>query len=527
MDKTPEKIAESLLPGPYRLTLLSADYPLDESCSIVCMTPTASCAGERLSNMIAEEWGLHLPVRNKGTDGECVLYVTGDQGSLRLPASNDLKVDAFLGEEYHLRVDSNGAVIRARTTRALLWGTMTLRQLITSRDHAVFLCGVEIQDRPHYDLRGFMVDSGRAPNSLPKLKRIIRICSAFKLNALFFREGDDEMNAVRYSTNKLGSLNPFAFSLEELGELSTYARMHGITLIPEVESLGHSTAKGIHYPELVSGGFEENYEGIGSHMRESHLAPCNPKTFELLESVYDELFAALPQPFIHLGLDEVRLPTETQVRHMAELLRLVFQCADRYGMQASPVVWSDAPETPDEHKDHVYRCLWEYGDGGAIGLENEHLAKQGIDMLSQQHCRQRVLMAGGSGSGHTPYSKSSYEAAYSNLAAWAKWGIQFENYVGLFAVQWSGNMTDEWLPDFLAAADFGWTPPKSTPPHDYLDKRIREHLSRLTDTTDPQPEEVDRPAWDGIWLKENQWDKEILTTGCTGLRVPRSSTQSQ
>ena len=267
--------------------------------------------------MIEEEWGLHLPVRNESANNEYILQVTRDQNFQRPSCSGSPKVSALRDEEYLLRVDANRVVVAGRTARALLWGAMTLRQLITSRDEALCIQGVEIQDLPHYGLRGFMIDSGRAPNSLPKLKRIIRICSAFKLNALFFREGDDELNAVRYSTNRLGSLNPFAFSMEELAELSRYAEMHGIALIPEVESLGHSTAKGIHYPELVSGGFDEAYPGIGVHVRKSHLAPCDPRTLELLESMYDELFCVPGQPAIHLGLDEVRLPAEAQADHMA------------------------------------------------------------------------------------------------------------------------------------------------------------------------------------------------------------------
>lgn len=513
MKRTPEEITESLLPHPHRLTLLSGDYPLDEACVAVCMAPTACLAGDRLSEIIAQEWGLRLPVRNEATDGECVLYITKDQGPQRVHMPDNHVDNTLDDQEYLLRVDSNGAAIRAGTPRGLLWGAMTLRQLITTRNNAVTLLGVEIRDRPRYELRGFMIDSGRAPNSLPKLRRIIRICSAFKLNALFFREGDDEMNAVRYSTNQLGSLNPFAFSLKELSALSIYAQTYGVTLIPEIESLGHSTAKGLHYPELVSGGQEDHYEGIGVHVRKSHLAPCDPRTYELLESVYDELFAALHQPLIHLGLDEVRLSAQAQAHHLTQLLPRVFRCAEKHGVKAAPIVWSDAPQTPDEFKDRVYRCLWEYGDGDEIGLENERLAKQGIDTLSEQDCHQRVLMAGGSGSGHTPYSKSPYDAAYRNLAQWAKWGDERKNHVGLFAVQWSGNMTDQWLPDFVAAADFGWTPPAHIPAHDGLDSRIRQHLARLTDASAPQPEEVDRPAWDGIWLKKNQWDKDILATG--------------
>ena len=446
--------------------------------------------------------------------------------STKLDDDTRFRVNAFhqvngLGdEEYLLRVDAHGATVEARTARALLWGAMTIRQLILSDGKTLSIRGVEIQDRPRYSLRGFMIDSGRAPNSLPKMKRIIRICSAFKLNALFFREGDDELNAVRYNTNKLGSLNPFSLSLEELAELSAYAGTYGITLIPEVESLGHSAAKGIHFPDLVSGGFEAEYDGIGSHVRKAHLAPCDPRTFELLESIYNEMFATLRDPFIHLGLDEVRLPASEKSRHMKELLPIVFRCAERYGIQASPIVWSDAPATPDEYGDRVHRCLWGYADGGDISIEDGE-TRQGLDVLSQPRCPQPVLMAGGSASGHTPYSKSTYEGAYRNLAAWAQWGESRKNYVGLLAVQWSGNMTDEWLPDFLAAADFGWTPPKSIESHESLDRRIREHLSRLTDSSSPRPEEVDRPAWDGIWLKGNHWDEEILPIQCRRHQMAR------
>ena len=124
-------------------------------------------------------------------------------------------------------------------------------------------------------------------------------------------------------------------------------------------------------------------------------------------------------------------------------------------------------------------------------------------------------MAGGSGSGHTPYSKSTYREALLNLAAWAKWGERRRNFVGLFAVQWSGNMTDIWLPDFLAAADFGWKPPKRIPDPESQYARIRQQLSRLADAVNPRAHEMDRPAWDGIWLKGDQWAEEIPITEST------------
>lgn len=505
-------MVDDLLPIPVHAVAAAKDFVLGRECVLICATKAKSLAAERLSSMVEEEWKLRWPVIERSTDTGFVLRLTqtGAADAASFPGTED--IDHLGDEGYLLDVDSGGVTIRAGTARGLLWGAMTLRQLIVLRGDGLVVRGIRIMDKPRYTLRGFQIDSGRAPNSLPKLKRIIRICSAFKLNFLLFREGDDEMNAVRYKSNKLGSSNPFALSMEELNELAGYAQNHGITLIPEVESLGHSTAKGMHYPELVSGGFKEIYQGIGSHIRKSHLAPCNSQTFDLLNTIYSEWFSVLQQPLIHLGLDEVRLPRELQAQHLKLLLPLVCQCAARHGVQASPIVWADAPATPDEYQDRVLRCLWEYGDGGAIDLVNEHLKKQGIEALSAPGCKERVLMAGGSGSGHKPYSKCAYHKAFINLAAWAQWGERRHNFIGLFAVQWSGNMTDDWLPDFLAAADVGWKPPERIPEPEALHARIHQHLARLSDADHPGPHEVDRPAWDGIWLKGDQWDEEIPTT---------------
>jgi hypothetical protein len=41
--------------------------------------------------------------------------------------------------------------------------------------------------------------------------------------------------------------------------------------------------------------------------------------------------------------------------------------------------------------------------------------------------------------------------------------------------------------------------------------RVRERLSRIKDASDPSPDEVDPPAWDGIWLKDGDWYEDILT----------------
>lgn len=489
--------------------MTSHGYMLSIDSSIHCIAPTKLSVGARLAEMIDEEWHIQLPVHNHTKSSNYLLSIGTDEHLSEVEA-DCTEVEKLSSEGYYLKIASNGVLLIARTSHGLLWGAMTLRQMIAEQNGRISICGGEILDYPHYPWRGFQIDSGRAPNSIPKLKRIIRICSAFKLNFMLFREGDDEMDAVKYNSNMLGHSNPFAFSLTELADLSSYASEYGVTLIPEVESLGHSAAKGLQYPELIGGGIEEHYEGIGTHTRKAHLLPCDQRTMELLESIYDDLFSALQQPFIHIGMDEIGVPMSTQAEHMSMVLSLLMKLGERHSMRIAPMIWSDAPATPDEYKHLVIRCLWRYANDGEVSLNDRHLRKQWIRELSAPDSHEQVFMAGGSASKHTPYSKSEYRDAYYNLVSWAQFGKSRKNFTGLFAVQWSGNMTDEWLFDFLAAAGLGWNPPDIVPEFESSERIIQHNLNRLKDAATPDPEEVDPPAWDGIWLQENNWKEGIL-----------------
>jgi len=101
--------------------------------------------------------------------------------------------------------------------------------------------------------------------------------------------------------------------------------------------------------------------------------------------------------------------------------------------------------------------------------------------------------------------------AHFPLPDWARWGADKPNVLGLMAVQWSGNMLDDWVPDFLAAADDGWQPPEPGPVYGPQMARVRRHLARLADAAHPNPAEVDRHAWDGIWLRDGTWYEDVMS----------------
>ncbi len=486
-----QDITAELLPRPQTVERVSEVFYVSPETRIFS---GAGFPAQRLQGLIEEEFGLHLTIED------------GEKGKVLIGESHNNEKKPSGNEGYFLEVGQNGAVIEAENPEGLLWGVMTFRQLLRKKEKRVFAEGVRIADRPHYRWRGFMIDSGRAPNSVAKMKRIVRICSVFKLNLLIFREGDDELNAVRYKTNLLGSTNPKAICIEEMAEFIEYGRQYGVTVVPEIESLGHSGAKGFHYPELVEGGFKTHYEGIGDHIRKSHLRPGNSKGLDLLASIYREWFGIIKSPFVHLGMDEVRLPRDIQENHFEMVLTLV----DRVSREIRPMVWADAPATPQEYAAKVIRCLWSYEEHGELDLTGDFLKGQGIEELMKAGCGQEAFMVGGSGSKHEAYSKSEYAGAFRNLALWSRAGMKHPNFTGLIAAQWGGNMIDDWLPDFLAAAQFGWNPPEEVPEYQPLMDRIQGQLMRLNDVTDPKGEEIDSPAWDGIWLKGREWFGDIM-----------------
>jgi hypothetical protein len=418
-----------------------------------------------------------------------------------------------LGEQgYYLSIETDCIKITANTSKALFWGMMTLRQIFMSPvvKNGAVPC-LEIEDKPRYKWRGFQIDAARAPFSVASIKRVIRACSAFKMNMLLYREGDDELNAVKYDSLPIGHNNPEALTMSQIKDLIDYANKYNIDFIPEIESLGHVSAKALHYPELIEGGFKEEYWKNFSHRRKANFIVDKPGTYQVLEKIFEEWFPVLTTPMVHLGLDEVNLPVEKQSEHLKKLLATADRVGLENGKKFTFLVWSDAPPHPDKYDEQVIRCLWSYGDGGDISYNNKNLVKQGIKEFSTEGNKQTVFMAGGSGSKHFPYVFDGPQLAFKNIAQWAIWGRNRDNFKGLYAVQWHGNSIDLWFPNFLITADFGWNPPGKVPDIEQGLEKIETHLNSILDIEAVKPEEMNRPAWDGIWLDGHDWGQDIVT----------------
>src|SRR5207253_73973 len=79
-------------------------------------------------------------------------------------------------EGYELRVSPAGIAVSARDPRGLLYGAVTLWQLLTaeaSRSDAIRLAAMQIRDAPRFAWRGLMLDSARHFQSPEVIARFI------------------------------------------------------------------------------------------------------------------------------------------------------------------------------------------------------------------------------------------------------------------------------------------------------------------------------------------------------------------
>jgi hypothetical protein len=193
-------------------------------------------------------------------------------------------------------------------------------------------------------MRGLMVDAGRVPETMAYCRRVIEFCSDWELNTLQFRLTDDQGSAMRFTSVPDLVNHGNAFTPEELRGLAEYGRSHGVDVIPELESFGHTgfITRSPRYAHLLDQDAKGDAEFTG-------IIPVNPESLQLFKRLYAEVAAVFPSVYLHGGCDEVNwggsplsrkaLQTKTRVQVWAEYLNSLNQISVGLGKQF--IVWGD------------------------------------------------------------------------------------------------------------------------------------------------------------------------------------------
>lgn len=210
-------------------------------------------------------------------------------------------------ESYRLEVSSSGVLLQAPTRFGAMRGMETLLQLIANTASGTQIPFVTIDDRPRFPWRGVLIDPVRHFLPLETLKRQIDGIAAARMNVFHWHLTDDQ--GWRFASSHYPQLQQQAsdglfYSQQQMRELVHYATQRGVRVVPEIDLPGHASALAVAMPELMSAPGPYAMER-GWGVFKPLLDPSNEAVFRFIDTLIGEVAAIFPDPYIHIGGDEV------------------------------------------------------------------------------------------------------------------------------------------------------------------------------------------------------------------------------
>ncbi|MCG6914267.1 beta-N-acetylhexosaminidase, partial [bacterium BMS3Abin03] len=321
----------NLIPEPVNISLKEGTFTLNEQTLILIEGKLKNIA-EQLKQFFSLKLGLNINIEEDNQIKEHPNVIT-------LKTFNDEKKLDYEG--YKLLVSQDRIEIVSSTPKGVFYGTQTLRQLISpnitdnKNESSVFCIPcVDIEDYPRFQWRGFMLDEARHFFGKEVVKSILDVLAFLKFNKFHWHLTDDQgwrIEIKKYPLlTEIGSKREGTitarqkkllcseiqkipidgipvtgyYTQDDLKEMINYAHQRFITIIPEIDIPGHTTALLASYPNLscTGGPFE-----VSTRFRVHRDVLCvgNSEVFEFLKNVLDEIINIFPSKIIHIGGDEV------------------------------------------------------------------------------------------------------------------------------------------------------------------------------------------------------------------------------
>ncbi|MBK7832564.1 MAG: beta-N-acetylhexosaminidase [Gemmatimonadetes bacterium] len=316
---------ESIVPRPARALADSTGAPFELRSPVHIVVASGGVRlreiGELLGTVIRERTGFVVRVSagdvSQAPEGAITLDTVRFAPRLAPPTGGG-------AEAYTLDVSRRSVAIRGATSAAVLWGVQSFRQLLPpdferrggARRAAWRVVPVRVDDAPRFSWRGSMVDVGRHFFPVRDIKRHIDLLSRYKLNIFHWHLTDDQgwrLEIRRFPalarvggrrTEATGDRYAGFYTQAEAREVVEYARQRGVTVVPEIEMPGHSSAALAAYPQLGCTGETiavPNSWGVFADI----FCAGKDEVFTTLFGVLDEVMDIFPSPYVHIGGDEV------------------------------------------------------------------------------------------------------------------------------------------------------------------------------------------------------------------------------
>ncbi|WP_236974648.1 beta-N-acetylhexosaminidase [Membranihabitans maritimus] len=303
----------SIIPNPSEIEVKEGNFKINDFTKIVLKGAGAENIAVLLNTCLRERYDLELDVVNTLPEENFILLNTALR--MKLP-----------DEGYQLFSEESAIRINGEPD-GVFYGVQSLLQMIEFGPDGLTVPAVQIKDEPNFVYRGLMLDVARHYFSVVEIKKIIDVMASLKLNTFHWHLTDDqgwrleikkypkltEIGAYRDSTiiGQYHDFKPFIhdgerhggyYTQEQAREIVKYASDRHITVIPEIELPGHSSAALAAYPELGCNTGPYEVRGVwGVH--KTIYCP-REETFEFLENVLHEVMEIFPSKYIHIGGDE-------------------------------------------------------------------------------------------------------------------------------------------------------------------------------------------------------------------------------
>src|SRR5260370_42255428 len=211
-------------------------------------------------------------------------------------------------ESYSLVVGENKVELTVAALLGILGGGEALLQLIQKDKHGWIIPAVRVEDRPRFPWRGLMIDVSRHFMPLEVIKRNIDGMAAVKLNTLHLHLSDDE--GFRVESKNAPKLQELAsdgqfYTQDQIRELLSYAREPGVRVVPEFDIPGHAVSWLIAHPNIASAPPPAHLvRGMSDEVRPP-IDPTLEETYQVLDKPLCEMASLFPDPYFHIGGDEV------------------------------------------------------------------------------------------------------------------------------------------------------------------------------------------------------------------------------
>lgn len=236
-------------------------------------------------------------------------------------------------DAYELTVAKDGVTIEGDTYTGSFYGIQTLIQLLPvpnikpqTSPSKLLIPQVTILDSPRFSYRGLHLDVARHMFPVSFIKKYIDYIALHKMNYFHWHLTDDQ--GWRIEIKKYPELTNVGawrdgtiigrypgtgndntryggfYTQEEVKEIVQYAADRHITVVPEIEMPGHSSAALTAYHWLGCPGTGPYKVEQTWGVFEDVFCAGKDSTFQFLQDVLHEVISLFPSKYIHIGGDE-------------------------------------------------------------------------------------------------------------------------------------------------------------------------------------------------------------------------------